>query len=278
MYLYLPKELNADEKAKPYSKYFYRRPAMPDMAKVEAMKRPIDPAKALKLENLNDLLNPGYLESESGWCILDSGAGYVSNHTKMPGVTPEMFKWWFAWHSLEPMRYRLWWPEGHASVMISDEDRAKILDPGTPLADKYQGITHHVLENVGGGYESIWIRFMKPEDCGFDMGRFKSPNIGALAAANGVSQFIEPPPGVPNHKSPAFMCHVVREIDGGIELRTRFWLGMHVVEKKPVHLLPEGVRLPPPAAMGLAIHNVFEFTNLAGFLPELYREMGGKVA
>lgn len=278
MYQYLPKGLSDDEKSKPYAKYFYRRPSLPDMARVEAMKQPIDPATALPLEDLNDLLKPGYLASESGWCVLDSGAGYVSNHTRMPGVTVDMLNWWFAWHALEPLRYRMWWPEGHAFIEVSDRDRARILDPATPMTSRFQGITHHVVENVGGGYENIYISFMSPEDCGFDLARFKAPAVGTLVAANGVSQLADPPPGVPNFKSPAFMCHFAREIEGGVELRTRFWLGMKVIDRKPVHLLPTGIRLPPFVPLGLAIHNVFEFTNLAGFLPELYREEGGRIA
>ena len=31
----------------------------------------------------------------------------------MPRVHPEMWDWWFAWHSVESDRYRLWHPEAH---------------------------------------------------------------------------------------------------------------------------------------------------------------------
>lgn len=276
--MYLRTTLTEDEKIKPYSKYFFQEPAVPAPEKLAAMENPIDPAKALRLENLNDFLNPGYFEVEAGWCVLPSGAGYVSNHTKMPGVTVAMINWWFAWHSLEPLRYKIWWPKGHYSVSVSDKDRAKVLDPKRPLTDKFQGITHHVIEDVGAGPENVYINFMTPEDCGFDMSRFKAPNVGTLVAANGVSQMIFPPPGVPNYKSPAVMCHFIREIEGGIEMRTRFWMGMKIIEKKPMHLLPDGVRLPPFIPKGLAFHNVYEFTNLALFLPTLYAEQKGIIA
>ena len=43
------------------------------------------------------------------------------------------------------------------------------------------------------------------------------------------------------------------------------------------HLLPEGIALPPFVPQGFAIHNVHEFTNLASFLPEIYRENEGKM-
>jgi hypothetical protein len=188
-----------------------------------------------------------------------------------------MFEWWFAWHGLENLRYKIWWPAGHYSISMSDKDRAKVLDPGLTMAQRCQRVTHRVVENVGGGPENIYIGFMAPEECGFDMDRFKPPHVHAMVAGNGASQMIHPPPGVPNFKAPAFMCHIVREIAGGIELRTRFWLGSHIIEKKPYHLLPVIARIPEFVPRGLAIHNVHEFTNLASFLPEIYAEQKGLV-
>ena len=41
-------------------------------------------------ENINDLLDPGYLEVEAGWCVLPNGAGYLANMVKMPGVSVDM--------------------------------------------------------------------------------------------------------------------------------------------------------------------------------------------
>lgn len=53
-------ELTPEEKSKPYSKYFYRQPASPAPKSVTLMDKPIDPSKALPIERINDLLNPGY--------------------------------------------------------------------------------------------------------------------------------------------------------------------------------------------------------------------------
>jgi hypothetical protein len=269
-------ELTAQERAQPYSKYFHRPPAQPAPEKLAVMDRPIDPSKALPIERINDLLNPGYLEAESGWCVLPNGGGYVANHTVMPGVTTEMVDWWMAWHGLEDLRYRIWFPAGHYGVSMSDKDRAKVLNPNRTMARKLAGVTHFVIENVGGpSAEKIAISFMSPEEVGFDMGRFHSPNVGTIVAANGVSLMLNPPPGVPNHKAPAFMIHFIREVPGGIEYRTRFWLGYHILNSKPWFLLPGGVRIPDFVPRGLAIHNVCEYSNLASFLPQLYEEQNG---
>jgi hypothetical protein len=275
----LIKDLTPEEKAKPYSKYFYRKIVPPAPERLAAMDKPMDPSKALPIERINDLLDPGYHEVEAGWCILPNGGGYIANRNVMPGVTVDMVDWWMAWYCLEPLRYKIWYPPCHFGVSLSDKDRAKVLDPQRSNAQKIWGVTHFVVEDTGGGgAENIAISFMSPQDCGFDMSRFKSPNVGTISAGNGVSQLIDPPPGAPNFKSPAVMIHFIREIPGGIEYRTRFWMGYHIVDKKPYFLLPKGARLPDFVPAGLARHNVHEFTNLASFLPEIYREQKGIVA
>ena len=272
-------ELTAEEKLKPYSKYFFNLPPKPEPKKLAVMEKPIDPGKALPITQINDMLNPGYFEVEAGWCILPDGAAYISNYTQMPGVTVEMINWWFVWHSLENLRYKIWWPDGHFGVSLSDRDREVVLDHNRSLDQKLYGITHFVLENVGGPCaEKIAISWMTPEDIGFDMNRFKAPNVGTALGANGVSLMLAPPPGVPNYKSPAFMIHFVREIANGIEIRTRFWMGYHIMNKKPYFLLPKGVRLPEQVPHGLAVHNVYEYTNLASFLPSIYKEQKGIIA
>ena len=63
---------------------------------------PMDPAKALPYERINDLLDPGYHEVETGYCILENGAGYVAVNNVFPGCTVDMMKWWFAWHAAGP--------------------------------------------------------------------------------------------------------------------------------------------------------------------------------
>jgi len=269
------KNLTAEENKKSYAKYYYREPALPSPEQLSTMDKPMDPAKALPATNINDLLNPGYLEVETGWCVLPSGAAYVANLTKMPGVTVDMVNWWFAWHSLEDLRYKLWWPQGHSSIAINPEDRRKVLDPKIPATQKFQGITHHVVEDVGGGPENIYISFLSPEEFGFDMSRFKASNVGTLVAANGLSSLVNAPPGTP--QAPAVMCHFVRAIPGGVEFRSRFWLGYYRHEKNPIFMLPPGMRIPDFAPRGLAIHNVYEYTNLAAFLPQLYNEQKGIV-
>ena len=87
-----------EDKKRSYYKY-YSEPMVPgDPAKFQkVLAGPIDPSKALPFAQRNRLFEPGYLEEELGYCIMPDGTGYLANLTHMPGVTTEMFDWWFAW-------------------------------------------------------------------------------------------------------------------------------------------------------------------------------------
>jgi hypothetical protein len=269
----LRNELTLQQKQKPYVKYFNQPIAAPNPELMKIiMQGPMDPAKALMPENINDLLEQGYHEVETGYCILPNGAAYVAVNNNFPGATVEMINWWFAWHALEDLRYMLWFRKGHYGISLSDEDREIILNPETPVLEKFQGLTHYVIENTGGGIEDIQIRFLTPEESGFDMARYKADS-STVIAANGVSQLRSGGP-----KAPAIMIHYIREVPGGVESRSRFWLGYHMADKKPVKLLPEGIQIPIQVPMGLAFHNIEEYSNLAAILPQLYNEMEGKIS
>jgi hypothetical protein len=272
------KELTAEEKTKPYAKYYYQPSAPPAAHHAEMLKdlKPLDPAKADRIQDVNNLLSPGYTEGENGYCVMPDGSACVALRHPVPGGTPEMFEWWFAWHGLEDLRYRLWYPEMHVSAKVDPDDRVKILDPGRPLAKKFQGMTHHVVEDIGGGVlNAVDISFLTPEDFGFDMTRFRPPNAEALAAANVTARGVDDPTEGPG--LPVAFVHLVRKTNDGIEVRNRFWVGYQVVDRKPVLMLPPGMRIPEEAAQGLFLHDVQEFANLSSILPQLYKEMEGKI-
>jgi hypothetical protein len=267
--------LTAEEKTRPYAKFF--RDMVPaDPAHLALFEQPCDPAQALYPDQINRLLNPGYLEVESGWCVLPNGAGFVADHNRYEGMTAEMIDWWFAWHCLEDARYRIWNPQQHAGVMVSSAARKQILDPSIPMREKYWGITHHVTEDAGAGTENINICFLSPKDFGFDMQRFQEPTITTFVGGYGWSCPVDNSQGLP--PGPALMCHTFRNVPGGVEERTRFWIGYGFENGQPKLMLPPGVRIPAEAVQGLAYHSTREFKNLSSFLPELYKTYKGEVA
>jgi hypothetical protein len=264
--------LRPDEKALPYSKYYYRPVAPPNQRLLDTLDHgPMDPAGALPIERINDLLDPGYHEVETGYCQLPNGGGYLAVNNVFPGCTVDMMKWWFAWHAAGGgLRYKIWFPPGHASIAVGDRDRAKLLDPSIPM----EKVTHWVVEDVGVGFEDIEITFLPPEQLGFDMSRFHMPNVAAVFGGYGVEEPRQGPP----QKGASVMVHFAREIEGGIEFRTRFWMGYRINQGRPAFVLPPWVRLPVEVPMGLAYHNVLEYSNLASFLPEIYAEFGPSIS
>jgi hypothetical protein len=223
---------------------------------------------------MNDLLNPGYLVVEIGWCNLPNGAGFIANCYQHKGVTAEMIDWWFAWHTLEDLRYRIWYPPQHGGIMISPEARKRMLDPSIPIREKNWGVTHHVTENCDCGMENIDITFLSPKNFGFDMSCWKQPFVSTFAGGFGWACTVNKTDE--SITAPALMCHIFRDIPGGIEHRTRFWLGYRMSNGKPELSLPPGIAVPAVAVQGLARHNVKEFKNFGAFLPEIYSELGGR--
>ncbi|MBV7274722.1 hypothetical protein I6U48_17645 [Clostridium sp. PL3] len=75
----LRKELTIEEEQKPYAKYFHQSIAAPNSQLMKILKQgQMNPANTLMLENINDLLNDGYGEVETGYCVLPNGSGYVA--------------------------------------------------------------------------------------------------------------------------------------------------------------------------------------------------------
>jgi hypothetical protein len=105
----------------------------------------------------------------------------------------------------------------------------------------------------------IDISFLRPENMGFDMARFKASNVAtAIGASCG-------------------MVHIIREVPGGVEMRSRFWSGYIFADKKPVCTLPPGGKVTEDFLKGLAMHCITEYANLRAILPKIYKEQGGVV-
>jgi hypothetical protein len=273
-----PLPLTPEEQARPYAKYYTMDLGGADPEALECMRRDrgLDQSQMLMPEDMNELLDPGNFEVETGWGMMDNGAGYIAMRHEMPGVTVEMIDWWFAWHPIEPLRYRIWYPAYHLGIGYDEWARERLLDPDVPAREKCRRVIHHVSEDTGMGTEHIEIHFLTPEEMGFDMSRWHAPNVGTFVGGFGFSTFEQQPPGMP--AAPAIMCHFVREMEGGVEWRTRFWMGYTIMNGRPVCMLPPGVRVPEGVPHGLANHNVHEYGRLKVLLPLIYEEFGGTYA
>jgi hypothetical protein len=269
-------DLTPEEQARPFAKYYYEDIPLPEPDHLATMDQSCDPAKCFGPERMNDLLDPGYLDTEIGWCSMPNGSGFIANKIHYPEVTAEMLDWWFCWHTMESLRYRIWYPPQHAAIMLSAENRKRLLDQSTPFAERNWGVTHHVTEDCNCGMENIAISFMSPADFGFDMSRWKEPNVSTFAGGFGWACPVDKTDE--SITAPAIMCHIFRpHPEGGLEHRTRFWLGYRFSNGQPELSLPPGISVPDANIKGLAVHNVCEFTRFKYFLPRIFAEYGGKM-
>lgn len=259
--------VSMSDKKKSYYKYYDSNIVPAYREKIEAIKEiPNDNATALRIEDRNDLFKEGYLPGEFGWWSLEDGSAIVANQTFMKDVTGEMFDWWFAWHPLDRLRYALWDNEDHYDVYLKDKKRA--MDTSLSLRERNWGSVHYVWEDIGTGRADLLeLSFKSPKDMGYDVSKIDTDLCNTIICANGLTFGNDKMPD-----APAFMTHFVRPVEGGIELRSRFWMGYHIIDGEPVKLLPDGINVPPITAISLLKHNVKEFTNLADILPKVYAE------
>ena len=211
------------------------------------------------------LLDPGYWPLETGFGLGPDGSVQVFALTQMPGVTPVMWDWWFAWHGSEAQRYKLWHPRAHISAQWED---------GRSDLDHYIGRTSHVVEYVGPELLSLTIRFVAPASMGLDEDRLKRQGEVAICARGGIA-------GTPMETG--WLVHHLRPTKDGCEMRSRFWLGGSNVRPRsmnnPLGKLLGGVAAhfnPIRANQGadLLVHCSQEMSHLASFLPKLYQQFG----
>lgn len=258
------------DRAKPYAKFFSERtlPVQPQvnealLAGMAPTEYGYSPSDAVRM-----LTRPGYHAMETGWTIRDDGTVAVSILTDMPGVTGEMWDWWFGWHSCESARYKLWHPDAHQFSAVG-QPRSGNRD----LTDRqrYIGNVSYVDEYVGGHLVPLAIRFMDPAQMGFD----EIP-AGETVIVGRVGPSIAP-------AAFGWIVHQVRATDSGSEMRSRFFLNY------PQHLdLPTTSVAHPPAGrapaaepnleqlgVGLLHHCAAEMNHLASFLPNLHTTFDG---
>lgn len=246
--------LTEEQKKNPlYS--FYEIPIEPAPKEIveQIMQMSFETEGGMPYSDINLLFEDGYLPNEFGLYKNPDGGSMVANLTDMPGVTPEMFDWWFAWHGLDTMRYIIWDKDDHYYCQTQHAQRA--LDASLSLKERYWHTEHDIEEALLDGQDPIpvHLKFAPPEELGF------APE--KLAAFQGT---------IVATTEQAIMIHFLRPTEHGSELRTRFYMGYRAVPGGAVVIPDE----PQIDAMGqaLLIHNVKEYRHLAKILPELYRQ------
>lgn len=256
-----------DDRNKSYFKYYAQACSVGPAEKyAEITSEPYDTASALRIQDRNDLFKPGELPGEFGWWQLEDGTALIANSTFFPGVTGEMFDWWFAWHPIERLRYAIWDNEDHYDVYLDDPAHSR--DMRLTMQERHWDSVHNIWEDIGmGQVDLLRIHFRRPRDMGYDESKIGTDACNALVCANVTVVGSGDEPDVP-----VVMTHFLRPVEGGSQLRSRFWFGWQIIDGKAVKCIPDGVNVPAKGPVSLLNHNVKEFSNLSRILPSVYAE------
>lgn len=254
------------EQEKSYFKYYLRdmTPVAPDkLGKV--FRGPMNPVNALPFTQRNRIFEPGFIQEEIGYCVMPDGTGYVSDLNFIPGATAKMVDWWFAWRGLEPLRYVISNPQSHMQAMTMQTE--KMMDVDLSYQERYWDSTQIVVKLGEMGPTTEYMNFKCPSDVGFDMEQIGTEACSSLICARCYSKGV-PPFAQPDY----FVAHQVREVEGGVEVRSRYWLGWNVRYGREDKELQDGLSMPPMLPMGCMLQNMTEWAHLSSFLPQLYAE------
>ena len=205
----------------------------------------------------------GYADVETGYTNEVDGSIHAAIITAMPGVTPEMCDWWFGWYGSQDSRYKLWHPKSHVSAIWEDGE-----DDIT-----YIGRNSVIEEYIDDKFMKALIQFKHPTEFGFSINAIKDPSKAVyICSIVGHSKF---------PIDYGYLVHQVRAVEGGSEIRSRFWMGgqyIHVrKECNLTSLTSTFVQimkiLSPDYGRKMLIHCSEEMNHLATFLPKLYAEM-----
>jgi hypothetical protein len=217
---------------------------------------------------------------ETGWTRSSRGTLVVACLTDMPGVTAEMWDWWFGWHSTDSARYKLWHPGAHRFAAVA-EDRST--DRSLTDRQRYVDNVSYVDEYIGGSLNRLAIRFVDPTRLGLP----DHPGTTHICARVGTSDY---------PVAAGWLVHQVRPTEHGSEMRSRFFLGHPQILDLPPHSVsnPATARLLTSRAGRLTLapvarllgsratadhlghhllhHCATEMNHLAAFLPGLYAD------
>ena len=256
--------LTEDELQHSLAKYWFDR-AEPDSGILEALNAgPLRKDEVLSWDDRHKLAEAGYLPGENGWARFEDGSAYVAVKTFFPGATAEMIDWWFEWAQRdEDIRYKIWYPGAHYAMSQAPTPNASNYDK--PKA--YWGKSRFPVEDVGVGVARLRLDFVPPKEFGFD----KLPEGSTMLAVR---------VGLPNGLlKTTDMIHYVRPVEGGVEMRSRFWIarefeamagGVGIAAALADNSLVKQVVVPDNLPQELALHCANEYSQLASFLPEVY--------
>lgn len=228
----------------------------------QALEMPLSWDELPDFSDAPDLAREGYQRIENAYTVLPDGSCKVAVKTDMPGVTPEMWDWWFGWHGCSDHRYKLWHPCAHVSAKWKDGRN----DPC------YVGRDSIIREYIGKNLLDAAIQFKSPLEFGFSAESINRKDEAVYICARLGHTSLPVDYG--------YLVHQVRKTTDGAEMRSRFWVGGRYValrkNGKAADIITAIIKkfrsLPKNFAYDLLQHCSEEMNHLAAFLPGLYQE------
>lgn len=258
-------QLTEKQSKQPYAKFFtyhtddYGIPD--DLLKRIHPEREVDSGNALKITEINKALDPAYDVDDEGYCIMPDGTGYISEKLFYPGVTKEMFEWWFAWHGIEDTRYRIWDPKAHYGIRVSKRNLQQRTDQKLNWRERNWNTCDFVMTYNVEGISVVKIAFLKPEDFGFDPELLKKYDASAICAVSGKpDELISTGPSV----------RILHETPEGLHVWCYFWYGYTIINKKPVKI--NNFVCSREMLTLQVTHCAEEYTRLGKILSKIYEE------
>lgn len=254
-------EPTEEEWLMPESSYYTTELTAIPQAAIDAVAHgPIPADQALAPDDVNLLVKPDYPLAANGYIVYDDNTAYVAVRSYFPKANKGMITWWYWWHALKDLRYKIWYPGYHYAVGFENIDQ--MLDPALSYEERIWNNPQYPLEDVGTGIKMpLVIRFVPPETFGFDTSKFEENGVAAvICGVVGMKVGDQ----VINHTS---MCHLFRTSGDGLELRSRFWLGSELGSRVLRRMF-----INEDMATSMLLHCSGEYTHLASFLPEIYEE------
>lgn len=225
-------------------------PKIPNEIKTALIKNQIT---LTPFDEMNDILISEELQKEVGYRKMNDGSYLVSMYCPMPGITPEMIKWWFWWHPQTAERYKVWFPGEHIGISYSKKQKEYFNQKHCP---EFLPNTQYPLEKIGKTTLPLRIDFVTPEEFGFSKALMEENNIPLIVCGHvGVFR------GFIMHTE---MTHIFRQTEDGLFMISRFWLG------KTMHPLLRKIIINDGMAKAMAKHCCVEYRNLLEILPVLY--------
>jgi len=261
-----------DLEGKPYAAFYNPRvAALPEHVKEALLQGPVAGPLLPQLSDAPQLLFSTETELENGFGIQDDGSLHVAIRTDLPNVNPEMIDFWFGWHSTEPQRYKLWHPRAHLHAQWESAESSHLANQKGRA--RYVGRTSFVDEYLGSTLTQAAINFLPPTELAFDESALADPQLATVIAAR-ISLTNSP-------LEAGYLVHHVRQVAGGAQMRSRFWLGGPYAALRagrfqvsvPNHVA-KLIRTPTlDEGRDLLVHCSQEMSHLATFLPKLYAEL-----